>query len=119
MPGRHLPRRLFAVLTALAVSPAFAGPPSGDDKTTLIGQPTELNAAPKVTLSGPRDVRQLVVTGKYADGSVRDLTWAVEATADKPDVLTVADGLFLRGAKNGTATLTVRAGGKSAAVAVT
>src|SRR5947209_7717193 len=119
MPRRPLPR-LLALVSAVAVAaaPAFAGPPTGDAKTELVGKPTELVVSPKVTLTGPRDVRQLVVTGKYADGSVRDLTWAADATADKPDVLTVADGLFLRGAKNGAATLTVSAGGKSTAVAV-
>src|SRR5437868_7115357 len=105
MPGRPL-SRLLAVSAALAASPAFAGPPNGDARAALVGKPTELVVTPKVTLSGPRDVRQLVVTGKYADGSVRDLTWAADASADKPDLLTVAEGLFLRGAKNGAATLT-------------
>ena len=119
MPGRHLPRRLLSAFAVLAAGPALAGPPSAADKAALVGSPTALIVSPAVTLSGPQDVKQLVVSGKYADGSVRDLTWAVDAAADKADVLTVADGLFLRGAKNGTATLTVKAGGKTAAVAVT
>ncbi|OWK40773.1 DUF1549 and DUF1553 domain-containing protein [Fimbriiglobus ruber] len=104
----------------LSLSSAYASPPSDDDKTALVGQPASLTVAPAaVTLTGPRDVRQLVVTGTYPNGVVRDLTWAVAAKSDKSDVLTVGEGLFLRGAKNGTATLTLSAGGKETTVAVT
>jgi hypothetical protein len=113
-------RTLPALAVALAASTALAGPPTADDQAALIGTPTELVVAPPaVTLTGPRDVRQVVVTGKYADGTVRDLTWAADVAADTADVLTVGEGLFLRGAKAGTATLTVSAGGKTAAVPVT
>ncbi len=119
MPGRLPPVRRLAVFAVVLAGPATAAPPT-DDKAALAGKPTELVVVPPaVALTGPRDVRQLVVTGKYADGSVRDLTWAAEVAADRPDVLAVADGLFVRGAKDGTATLTVKAGGKSAKVPVT
>jgi hypothetical protein len=115
MPGRLL---VFALV--LASAPALtAAPPTGDDRAALVGQPTELVVAPAtVTLSGPRDVRQLVVTGKYADGSVRDLTRAVEVSIDKPEVLHVAEGLFVRGAMDGSATLSVTAGGKAVKVPI-
>jgi hypothetical protein len=115
MPGRFV---LPALLLAAPV--VSAAPPSAEGRTALAGSPAELVITPAaVELRGPRDVRQLVVTGEYADGSVRDLTWAVQVSTDNPGVLTVAEGLFVRGAKDGKATLTVTAGGKSATVAVT
>ncbi len=116
MPGRY-----FVLALVFASTPALrAAPPSADERAALVGQPAELVVLPaKVKLAGPRDVRQLVVTGKYADGSVRDLTWAADASADRPDVLTVAEGLWLRGAADGAATLTVKAGGKAVRVPVT
>ncbi len=120
MPGRSSPARLVLLALLLAAPALSAAPPAGDDRAALVGRPTELVVTPPaVALTGPHDVRQLVVTGKYADGSVRDLTWAADATADKPGVLTVAEGLFVRGAKDGKATLTLTAGGKSVAVPVT
>jgi len=116
MPGRPL---VLALVLASAPA-ALAAPPPGDARAALVGTPTELAVMPpSVRLTGPRDERQLVVTGKYADGTIRDLTWAADATADRPGVLTVADGLFVRGAKDGAATLTVAAGGKSVMVPVT
>lgn len=115
MAGRHdLKIRLAATLLGSILSfPAFAGPPSTADRPALIGQPTELTVAPaSIVLNGPRDVRQIVVTGKYADGTVRDLTAVTTITADKNDILNIAEGGFLRGAKSGAATLTLKAGAK-------
>ena len=116
-----MPGRLLVLALALATASTLrAAPPTAADRAALIGQPTELVVAPaKVDLSGPRDVRQLVVTGKYADGTVRDLTRAADVSADQADVLSIGEGLFVRGAKNGTATLTVTAGGKTVKVPVT
>jgi hypothetical protein len=89
------------------------------DKAVLIGQPVELVASPNaITLTGPRDVRQVVVTGKYADGAVRDLTSVVEASVDQPSLLNIGEGLFLRANKNGEGTLTLKAGGKAIQVKV-
>ena len=103
-----MPPRIVVLLLVLA--PAHRA---------IAADPVELLVTPSaVTLTGPRDVRQLVVTGKYADGSVRDLTGTVEVSG-AGDVVHVGDGAFLRGRKNGSGTVTVKAGGKSAAVAVT
>jgi hypothetical protein len=106
--------------TALA-GPALAGPPvSAEDRAAVAGQPTTIEIAPgAVTLTGVRDARQLVVTGKYADGSVRDLTSVAGVKVEPAGVVEVQDGLFLRPTKNGTATMIVSAGGKEARVNVT
>ena len=57
-----------------------ATPTDPAEKAKIIGQPQGLILHPAtISLSGPRSTQQLVVTGKYADGSVRDLTAFVEA----------------------------------------
>ena len=119
--ARSLPLFAFA---GLFVCPAslFASPPTdAKERAALVGAPTELvvGSGAALALSGPRDVAQLVVTGKYSDGQTRDLTAVAESTSSAPDTLSVGEGLFLRGKKNGTATLTISAGGKSTTVAVT
>src|SRR5689334_9857508 len=64
-----------------------AAPPTAPEvKAKLIGQPTALLVQPEsLALHGPRGGRQLLITGRYADGSLRDLTalaeWKVENEA--------------------------------------
>ncbi len=113
-------RRILILLAAFGGSTAVAAPPSAADAATLIGTPTELAVAPAtLVLDGPHDVRQLLVTGKYANGSIRDLTLVATTASDQPELLAIGDGLFVRGAKNGTATLTLKAGSKEIKVPVT
>ncbi len=45
--------------------------------------------------SGPRDMRQILVTGRYSDGSERDLTNACELGADSPNVVKISRGGLL------------------------
>jgi hypothetical protein len=66
----------------------------------------------RVVLDGPRAMQQVLVSGRYADGSVRDLTSFCTWSLDKPNVVAVADGLFLRARANGNARLHIRAGEK-------
>ena len=99
------PRALVAVF-------ALALPLSAQD-------PVELTVQPKaVALSGPRDARQLVVTGTFADGSLRDLTRTALAKEASPGVVRVEEGLYLRGTRDGATVLTLTVGGKSVAVPV-
>ena len=55
------------VSTALATSTLYATPPTdADSRKEWVGQPLSLQVAPNsIVLNGPRDVRQLVVTGMY------------------------------------------------------
>ena len=67
-------------------------------------------------LEGPRSTQQLLVTGRYADGSLRDLTRDARYRLDQPGRLAVdADGLA-RGLANGAVRLTVSVGGKQVVV---
>ena len=101
-----LPRVLVAALTFAPVLPA-------QDPVELTVQPAA------VTLVGVRDARQLVVTGKFADGSRRDLTRVATVKVASPGVVNVQEGLFLRPARDGSTTLTLAVGAKSLAVPVT
>ena len=121
MPALRPAPGLLAIVVALGFHARLAaGPPTADDSRALVGVPTALKLTPPaVTLTGPRDTCQLVVTGTYPNNQVRDLTWAAGITAEPAVGVEVGEGLFLRGKRDGTATLTVTAGGQSAQVAVT
>jgi hypothetical protein len=120
-PARGLMIAALVVTGGLRPPLALASPPSSpDDRQALIGKPAGLQVAPTAAwLTGPRDVKQLVVTGLYANNQVRDLTSAAEVKAEPAGVVELGAGLILRGKSNGTATLTITAGGKSAQVKVT
>ncbi len=103
----------MSTLRALAAVLALSLTASAQDPVALTVQPAT------VTLSGARDARQLVVTAKYADGSARDVTRTAVAVEASPGVVTVHEGLFLRGGRDGTTTLTLSVGAKSLVVPVT
>ncbi|MCE9563966.1 MAG: DUF1549 and DUF1553 domain-containing protein [Planctomycetes bacterium] len=107
----------FAIFTA----PAFAAPPvDAGERKAIAGTPTALEIAPgEVKLSGIRDARQLIVTGKYSDGTVRDLTAVSDTKVEPAGIVEIQEGAFLRPKKNGAATIIVTAGGKEARVPVT
>ncbi len=123
-----LPARTFLRLAVCAIvvlsmaSPATLAAPPIDpaDQASVAGQPTALDVFPStVTLDGIRDARQLVVTGKYPDGSVRDLTAVATGRVEPSDTVDLQTGLFLRPKKNGTTAVVIAVGGKEARVAVT
>ena len=72
-----------------------------------------------VTLKGPRDVRQLVVTEPFGEGRVVDVTDTVKVVADPPGIVEIGESLFVRGIKDGTTKLTISTNGKTISVPVT
>jgi hypothetical protein len=86
------------VLAVLTASPVIAAPPTdAGERAAIVDQPASVDVLPaNVALSGVRDARQLVVSGKYADGSVRDLTGVVAAKVEPADVVELQEGLYLR-----------------------
>src|SRR5262245_64041281 len=101
---------LALALAAAAPAPA-AAPQDPAQKAKLLGQPTGLIVHPDtVTLTGPRAAQQLVVTGRYADGSVRDLTPFCGLTLETAGIASVGRDGFLLPHTNGTTTLIVEAG---------
>src|SRR5262245_49460898 len=108
-----------SVVILLAFLPAsFAAPPSdAKARADLVGTPTELLVhPPAIALTGPRDRAQLVVTGKYADGSARDLTAACEFVCQSGELVSIEPSGYVAARQNGSSTLLVKAGAKSTQV---
>src|SRR5262245_52221561 len=109
-----LPFRRTALLLGLATltsaAPLFGAPPATPEgRAPLVGKPVALAIQPAaITLKGPRSVQQIVVTGKYADGTVRDLTPFATFTLEQAGVVEGSDGFF-RPLKNGATGLVVAA----------
>src|SRR5688500_5765058 len=88
------------VVGGTTLSSPAAVPTDPTEREKAVGQPAALEVRPAaVSLDGPRATQQVVVTGKYADGTIRDLTPFAVFTAEAADLLTVADG-FVRGKRN-------------------
>jgi len=109
----------LCVMLSLAAELSAAPPTEAEERAKIVGQPVSITAhPPAVMLKGPRATQQLVVTGKYADGSVRDLTafaaWKTEAS----DLIDLNEA-FLRGKRDGSTHLVIDAGGKQVKVPVT
>jgi len=109
------------VLTLGLVAPAQSAAPAKDgDRAKAVGQPVALTVQPAaVQLTGPHSMQQLILTGRYADGNVRDLTALCDVTIETPGVIDMEESLFLQPKKNGATALLIKAGGQSVRVPVT
>jgi hypothetical protein len=97
-----------------------AAVPDAGKKTEIIGQPASLIVHPEsVSLVGPRSRQQVVVTGRYADGSLRDLTPFCEIACETPDLVNIGADGYVTSKKDGSSSLVVKAGGQAARVPVT
>jgi hypothetical protein len=109
---------LVLVLTAAAASAALPADPAA--RAAVLGQPVAVQVQPEaITLTGPRAMQQVVVTGKYADGSVRDLTPFCELSGEPADVAAIDASGMLTPKQNGSAVLVVKAGTQAVRVPVT
>jgi hypothetical protein len=117
--NRRIPLASLLVMAAVAQPGFAAGPPTDPAaKAALVGQPTALVVQPaNITLAGPRAVQQIVVTGRYGDGSARDLTHFCNLSLEANDVASLSDG-FLQPLKNGTTALVIKAASQVARVPV-
>jgi hypothetical protein len=80
-----------------------------DDLPTPIGAPDSVAITPAdATLLGRRATRQLIVSATYSDGSVRDLTRALEWSSLDPAVAIVTPKGQVIPKGNGTATIVAR-----------
>ena len=116
-------RSCFAMTLLCIVTAALRAdvPTDPTVRAKIIGTPKTLIVQPdKLTLSGPRATAQPVVTGLYADGTMRDLTHFADIKLDGADPIVAIDtDRFFTAKKNGSATLTVSAGGQSVKVPIT
>jgi hypothetical protein len=92
---------------------------AGEGKTGKGEKPVKLTLEPaRVVLRGAGARQQLLVTGHYADGSVRDLTHAAQFQTDRPDRVRLA-GSVAWGNGDGEARITARAGSREATIKAT
>ena len=105
-------------VTALSVQAGIPNDPK--IRAQIVGTPVAITVQPPaLTLSGPRSFQQVTVTGKYANGTVRDLTPFCDFAVEGTDLAEIAAGGFVLPKKDGTSNLVVRAGGLSLRVPVT
>ena len=88
-------------------------------RAKIVGQPKSLQVQPdKLMLTGPRATAQPVVTGVYADGTIRDLTHFADFKVDGA-VFAVDADRFITAKGNGAGTLTITAGGQTVTLPIT
>ena len=111
MVCRKIKLLLLAVLAVSGV--VVAAEPSS--KSDAIGRPVSIDVVPGTfRLDGPRATQQLLVTGHYADGSLRDLTGLADFQASNPGFLEVDTDGLVRGSSDGSTRLIVEVGGRKA-----
>src|SRR5262249_43357626 len=87
---------VLALALLLTASAAASVPTDAATRAKVIGQPVALVVQPPaINLSGPRAVQQVVVSGRYADGSVRDLTPFCDFNAEAADIAAAGPEGFL------------------------
>jgi hypothetical protein len=110
---------LCAFLAATSAASAAGLPSDPDTRSALVGNPAAIIVQPAaIALDGPRATKQIVVTGRYADNSVRDLTAFCEFMFENADIASLEACGFLTPQKNGDTTLVVKAAGQSIKVPV-
>jgi hypothetical protein len=111
----------IAAALLLCTSPAAAAVPKDTaTRSAVLGTAADLQVQPAaIILDGPRARQQVVVTGRYADGTVRDLTAFCELSCEAADLVGIEAGGFLAPKKSGSSALVVKAGAKTVKVPVT
>ena len=71
-----------------------------------------------ITLSGMRNRQQVVITGRYADGSIRDLTPFCDLSLEAANTAQAESGGYIVPRRDGATTLLVHAGGRTARIPV-
>jgi hypothetical protein len=88
-------------------------------KAKVIGRPTTLVVQPQViSLSGPRAIQQIIVTGIYADGNLRDLTPFSEMSIETPGVAMVQPDGLATPEKEGETVIRIQVAGQMVRVPV-
>ena len=115
--------KLSTLIACLALLPACvsAAPPIDDEAlSNIIGEPVALDIAPKtITLCEARAGQQVLVTARYANGSVRDLTPFCEWGATDSNVVAVTEHGFVTAIADGETMLDIRVGDEAVSIPVT
>ncbi|MFO0952174.1 MAG: DUF1553 domain-containing protein [Isosphaeraceae bacterium] len=115
--------RRTAVAGAWALAVLYASPApatAAEDRQALVGSPKSVAVEPAETsLVGRRATAQLIVSATYPDGSLRDLTRALDWVSLDPAVATVDAKGRVVPKGNGKATIVARGGSVEAKAVVT
>lgn len=111
---------VLLVVLNTCLSLANSAPPSSPQPVTdLVGQPTSVEVTPTaIELQGRRDTVQLLVTGRYPDGSTRDLTRSATWKQDAPQLVAITSTGLVTARQDGRTRLTIQVGDKSVLVPV-
>src|SRR5438876_33065 len=105
MTGLPLARNLAVITLLISVASIRAEDPTraASLKPALSADLAGLVIEPgSVTLAGARDLQSLLVTGKLADGTLRDLTREVSYQSLSPQIVTADDKGVLRPVATGS-----------------
>lgn len=111
----------LAVFTAASATPSiWALPPTdAQARAEIVGQPTAIEVHPTaIALKGTWASEQLLVSGRYADGTVRDLTAFAAFESDNASIAKVQPSGYVQPAGEGACNVRVAVGGQSATVPV-
>jgi uncharacterized protein DUF1549/uncharacterized protein DUF1553 len=109
---RHLLLIVVLIVSLWATAVSAAEP----DRSASVGHPTRLEVfPPQAVLTGPRSRAQLVVTGYYADGTVRDLTRDAQVASTALDIAMIENGAIVPQG-SGKASIAILAGSAAAVV---
>lgn len=99
-------------LGSTLIQNANAEPPIDIAKRNeILGKPETIEVHPStINLTNKRSFNQVVVTGKYAGGLVRDLTPFSFLSIEQPEIAKVEGSSIVTGVKNGTTKLKVTTG---------
>ncbi len=116
-------RTLLSLIATLVLSgrPLLASlPVDATSQSAVVGQPVSLQVYPRsILLSGSRATCQILVSGRYADGSLRDLTEFCRWDAGEGSMVEVDETGLVEGRRDGTTTLAVHVAGLSAMIPLT
>jgi len=120
--GRLRAGGLIASVMGLVALSAAAAEPKGaavSPGSIAVGDPAGISIVPEsFTLSGARSRQQVIITGQYASGELRDLTPAAELVSSDVKVARVENGVVYPVA-DGVATIVAVVSGKAAKAQVT
>jgi len=121
--GEWMLRTLVSLIAVLVLSsrPLLASlPVDATSRRAVVGQPVSLQVYPRsILLSGSRATCQILVSGRYADGSLRDLTEFCRWDAGEEAMVAVDETGLVEGRRDGATTLAVHVAGLSAMIPLT
>lgn len=110
---------VFGMLATALMAAESAAPPAKGRPADVVGAPVKITVEPAViALQGPRQFQHLLVTGHYADGSVRDLTRSAQYVPLDPKVAVASEGGIINAAGDGKTKVAAKVGSHEAFVEV-